>query len=168
MAEHSRRSTPEGCPLLHEFVAMSMDDRWVKRSPATMLETFHWFHGEGFHMIIDDLLRLPTNLRIIVEGFRLLPHLVEPILSASSHAVWLLPSPEFRESTLERRGGRTWGFLAKTSDSERALQNLIERDRMFTDRLRQEIERLKLHAIEVHSAMNEDQTTSSVAEIFGL
>src|SRR5689334_7544747 len=120
MAEHSRRSKPEDCPLLHQFIAMDMDERWVNRSPITMLDTFHWFRGEGFNMIIEDLLRIPTNLRVIVEGFRVLPHLVKPVLSASDHAVWLLPSPEFRQSTIERRGGLRSGFLAKTSNPQRA------------------------------------------------
>ncbi|MBV8830700.1 MAG: hypothetical protein JO108_15850 [Acidobacteriaceae bacterium] len=168
MDEHARRSKPEDSPLLHEFVAMNMDDRWVNRSPAIMLETFHWFRGEGFQMIIDDLLLISEDVRVIVEGFRLLPHLVKPMLSAPSHAVWLLPSPEFRESTVERRGGRTWNFLAKTSDPERALQNLLQRDSMFTDRLRRDTKRLELRAIEVHCAMDEDDSVRSVAEIFDL
>ena len=147
MTEHSRRSEPQDCPLLHQFIAMNMDDRWVNRSPATMLDTFHWFHGEGFDMIIEDLLRIPTSVRVIVEGFRLLPQLVKPVLSASDHAVWLLPSPEFRLAAIGRRGGSACGFLAKTSNPQRALQNLLERDRMFTDRLRQEIKDLELRAI---------------------
>jgi cytidylate kinase len=168
MTEHFRRSKPEGCPLLHEFIAMDMDDRWVNRSPATMLETFHWYRGEAFHMIVDDLLCIPTEVRVVVEGFRLLPHLVKPILPASNHAVWLLPSAEFREATIERRGGRTSGFLAKTSNSERARQNLLERDRMFTDRLRKDVEHLELCAIEVDSAMSERDSANLVAKIFGL
>jgi 2-phosphoglycerate kinase len=168
MAEHSRRSTPEDCPLLREFIAMDMDDRWVNRSPMTMLETFHWFRGEGFPMIIEDLLRIATNVPMIVEGFRLLPHLVKPLLSASDHAVWLLPTSEFREATIERRGGRTSGFLAKTSNPVQALQNLLERDRMFTDRLREEVKRLELPAIEVNTAMTEDDSAKLVAKIFGL
>jgi len=61
MADHARRSTPEDCPFLSEFVAMDMDERWVSRSPETMLETFHWFRGEGFGLIVGDLLRLPGN-----------------------------------------------------------------------------------------------------------
>jgi cytidylate kinase len=167
MAEHSRRSRPEDCPLLHEFIAMDMDDRWVNRSPTTMLDTFHWFRGEGFNMIVEDLLRIPTNLRVIVEGFRILPHFVKPILSSSDHAVWLLPSPEFRQATIERRGGWTSGFLAKTSDPERALQNLLERDRLFTDRLRTDVEDLKLRAILVNAAMTEDDSANLVKRIFG-
>lgn len=167
MAEHSRRSRPEDCPLLHQFIAMNMDDRWVNRSPATMLDTFHWFHGEGFNMIIEDLLRISANVRVIAEGFRLLPRLVKPVLSASDHAVWLLPSPEFRLATIERRGGSASGFLAKTSNPEGALRNLLERDRMFTDRLRQEIEDLGLRAIRVHSDITEEDSANLVAKEFG-
>ena len=40
---------------------MDMDERWVNRSPGTMLETFHWFRGEGFGLIVEDLLRLPAE-----------------------------------------------------------------------------------------------------------
>jgi cytidylate kinase len=167
MAEHACRSKPEGCPLLHQFIAMDMDDRWVKRSPTTMHETFHWFRGEAFDMIIEDLLRIPTDFRVIVEGFRVLPRLVKPLLPSSDHAVWLLPSPEFRQATIERRGGWTSGFLAKTSDPKRALQNLLERDRMFTDRLRKEVADLQLCAIQVDNAMAEDDTANLVAKMFG-
>ena len=103
-----------------------------------------------------------------MEGFRILPHLVKPILSTSDHAVWLLPSPEFRQATIERRGGWTSGFLAKTNNSERALQNLLERDRMFTDRLRKEVEGLELRAIPVSAAMAEDDSVDVVTTIFGL
>src|SRR5438093_847841 len=93
MADHARRSTGEDSPLLHRFMAMDMDERWVNRSPNTMLETFHWFQGEGFNLIIEDLLSLPREPGVIVEGFRLLPRLLEPLLSAPAHAVWLLPTP---------------------------------------------------------------------------
>src|SRR5215217_8028789 len=71
MADHARRSTHEDCPLLHKFLDMEMNERWVNRSPKTMLETFHWFHGEGFNLIIEDLLQFPREPVVIVEGFRL-------------------------------------------------------------------------------------------------
>ena len=103
-----------------------------------------------------------------MEGFRILPHLVKPILSTSDHAVWLLPSPEFRQATIERRGGWRSGFLAKTSNPERALQNLLERDRMFTDRLKKEVDGLELHAIPVNAAMAENDSADLVTRIFGL
>lgn len=62
MSDHARRSTPDDCPFLSEFMAMDMDGRWVRRSPETMLETFPWFRGEGFVQVVEDLLRLPGEV----------------------------------------------------------------------------------------------------------
>lgn len=168
MADHTRRSSPDDCPLLHRFMAMDMDERWVNRSPKTMLETFHWFEGEGFNSIIEDLLRLPREPRVIAEGFRLLPHLVKPLLSVPPRAVWLLPTPDFREAALESRGGYGWGFLARTADPQTALHNLLERDRMFTDIVRKETARLDLNAIDVDTTMTEDELARRVTDLFGL
>jgi 2-phosphoglycerate kinase len=168
MADHARRSTPEDSPLLHSFIAMDMDERWVNRPPKTLLETFHWFQGECFNMIIEDLLGLPREPGIIVEGFRLLPRLIKPLLSKPVHAVWLLPTPAFRQAVIESRGGSAWGFLARTSDPERALRNLLERDLMFTDLLREETARLELPAIDVDTTMTEDELVKRVTEVFGL
>jgi 2-phosphoglycerate kinase len=168
MQDHSKRSTPKCCPFLHEFRTMDMDERWVNRSPEVMLETFHWFRGEGFSMIIEDILRLPNEPGVIVDGFRLLPHLVKPLLAVHSHAVWLLPTPEFRQAVMDSRGGPKWGFLGKTSDPERALQNLLERDAMFTQRLYEEAKGLELKTIEVDTTMAEDDLARRVAEAFGL
>ena len=146
---------------------MDMDERWVNRSPETMLETFHWFRGEGFGLIVEDLLRLPTEPGVIVEGFRLLPGLVKPLLAGPGHAVWLLPTPGFRRAAFESRGS-LWEIAGKTSDPERALRNLLERDRMFTERLKEETERLELHAIEVDTTMTEDGLDEQVTATFGL
>jgi hypothetical protein len=133
-----------------------------------MLETFHWFRGEGFNFIIEDLLRLTREPGVIAEGFRLLPHLVKPLLPVPGRAVWLLPTPDFRRAVFEGRGGSAWGFLARTTDPERALSNLLERDRMFTDALRAETARLGLPAVEVDTSISEEDLAARVAEVFGL
>jgi 2-phosphoglycerate kinase len=167
MPDHARRSTAEDCPFLSEFIAMDMDERWLNRSPETMLETFHWFRGEGFGMIVDDLLRLATEPGVIVEGFRLLPHLVKPLLAVPGHAVWLLPTPEFRRTAFDSRGS-LWKIAGKTTDPERALRNLLERDEMFTERLREQAKTLELHVIEVDTTMTQDDLAERVTEAFGL
>ena len=132
-----------------------------------MLETFHWFNGEGFDLIIKDLARLTRETGIITEGFRLLPHLVKPHLASFDRAVWLLPTPDFREAVFETRGGAAWRFLAQTSEPERALRNLLERDRMFTDQLREEAARLGLHVIEVDVTTTENDLVERVSQLFG-
>lgn len=73
---HTRRMPVETAAYLAEFAAMSMDERWVSRSPREMRDTFHWFHGEGLDLIVEDLLALPADRPVVAEGFRLLPALV--------------------------------------------------------------------------------------------
>jgi 2-phosphoglycerate kinase len=167
MADHGRRITAQDAPFLSEFAAMDMDERWLLRSPRTMLETFHWFRGEGFGLIVEDLLRRPAEPGVIAEGFRLLPCLVQPLLARADHAVWLLPTPGFRRAAFGGRGS-LWKIAGKTSDPERALGNLLERDRMFTDRLGGEAARLGLRVIEVDTPMTEDDLAGRVTEAFGL
>jgi 2-phosphoglycerate kinase len=166
MSDHARRSSPEDSSL-REFAAMDMDERWVNRSPATMLETFHWFRGEGFGLIVEDLLDLPGDPCVIVEGFRLLPRLVKPLLAVPGHGIWLLPTPGFRRAAFDSRGS-LWEIARKTSDPERALFNLLERDRMFTERLSEEAASLELPVIKVDTSMSEDDVTERVTEAFRL
>jgi len=167
MADHGRRSTPVDSPFLAEFAAMDMDQRWVSRSPETMLETFGWFRGEGFGLIVEDLLRLPAGPGVIAEGFRLLPRLVRPLLAGPGRAVWLCPTPGFRRAAFGHRGSLL-KIAGKTSDPDKALHSLLERDRMFTDRLRQEAAGLGLPVIDVDPAVTEDDLAGRVARAFGL
>ncbi len=165
MADHARRSHPEDSPLLAAFKTMDMDERWLNCSPKAMLESFHWFKGEGFNLIIEDLQKLAQRGRVIVEGFRLLPHLVRPHLGRLSQAVWLLPAPEFRVSALESRGG-LWSIAEQTSDPHKALDNLLKRDALFTEQLRKETRELGLPVIEVDSTLSEDALENLVATQF--
>jgi hypothetical protein len=167
MADHGTRISSEDAPYLTAFKAMDMNERWVNRDPVTMLETFHWYRGEGFDLIVEDLLELTGEAGVIAEGFRLLPHLVAPMLAAPGHAVWLLPTPEFRAAAFRDRDPAR-DFTQRTGDPERAQRNLAERDRLFTGRLAEEVRRLGLPAIEVGTTMTEDELARRVAEMLGL
>ena len=167
MPDHGRRIRPGEAPYLAKFAAMDMDQRWVHRSPQAMLETFHWYRGEGFGLIVDDLLRWPAGPGVIAEGFRLLPRLVRPLLAEPRQAVWLLPTPGFRRAAFDSRGS-LWKIANKTSDPERALRNLLERDRLFTERLGAEARHLGLPVIEVDGAVTEADLVARVTDGFGL
>lgn len=167
MPDHASRSTPADAPYLAQFRTMDMDQRWLDRSPKTMLETFHWFRGEGFDLVIEDLLRLPPGTHVVAEGFRLLPNLVHPLLAEPAHAVWLLPTPEFRNAAFERRG-TTWDIPGSTRDPLRARQNLLARDEMFTERLAKQATQLGLSAIRIDATVTEVALADQVARAFGL
>jgi 2-phosphoglycerate kinase len=162
IAEHVRRLNPADAPLLQAFLAMDMDERWANRSPEVMLHTFPWFAGEGFDLIVEDLLALPGAQPILAEGFRLLPRLVAPLLSHRHQAAWLIPTPEFRCTAFDKRGF-TWEIPMKTSNPERALSNLLARDQLFTEKVVKEATALQLRAIEVDDAGSVDELTARVA-----
>lgn len=168
MKAHASRSSRIEHPLLANFLEMDMDDRWVNRSPQRMLETFPWFQGECFEMIVEDLLQLPIDKPILAEGFRLLPNLVKPLLSSPGHAVWLLPTSEFRAYAVEKSGGDRWQFLAKTADPGKARNNLYERDRLFTDCLSADTLRLSLKSVTVDLDVPEDSVLAHVSACLGL
>jgi len=144
-----------------------MDERWVNRSPQTMLDTFQWFRGEGFGLIVEDLQKLPPDQAIVVEGFNLLPELVKPLLSHPSQGLWPIPTPEFRLAAFKSRG-TLWSIAEKTSNPERALSNLLERDRLFTIRLQEVIEKVGVPSINVDNLMAEGDLEDRVATLFGL
>ncbi|WP_093622357.1 hypothetical protein [Actinoplanes philippinensis] len=167
MGDHARRSAPEDTPYLQQFMARDMDERWVTGTPRTMLEEFHWYRGEAFGLIVEDLLALPADRGVIAEGFRLLPELVAPLLADPRHAVWLLPTPAFRRAALESRGG-LWQIAGRTSNPERALRNLLERDGMFTERVDATATGSGLPVIRVDPAMSEDDLAAQVVASLGL
>jgi hypothetical protein len=167
LAAHSDRLPAAEAPLLDRFRRMSMDERWVERDPLTMYRTFPWFHGEGFSLVLDDLRHLPDDRVILAEGFRLLPSLVRPHLTDPRHAVWLLPTPGFRQAAFARRGSAE-AFWLRTGDPDRALANLLERDRIFTDELAAECARLGLGTVDVDGETAAEDVAADLAVRFRL
>jgi hypothetical protein len=167
MADHANRCKPDDCPLLMAFKAMDMDERWLNRPPKLMLETFHWFRGEAFDLIVEDLLAFPAGQGVIVEGFRLLPRLVKPLLDIRGQATWLIPTPAFRLAAFTSRG-TLMDIAGRTSAPDRALENLLRRDGMFTVRVEREAKEAGLSVIHVGGDMTAEDLTSRVAEQFGL
>jgi len=166
-SKYVARADPGATPLLQGFMAMDMDERWVNRPPEVMLETFHGFQGEGFDLVIGDLLALPPDPPVLAEGFSLLPRLVAPLLSRPRQAVWLLPTPEFRRAAFESRGS-TWTIPNKTSDPQRALANLLARDQLFTEELRAQARASRLQTVDVDGNVSVAESVARVGEALGL
>jgi hypothetical protein len=82
-------------------------------------------------------------------------------------AVWLLPTPEFRRAAFDHRA-TLWTIADTTTDPERALRNLLERDRLCTERLAAETTAMGLPAITVDTTMSEDELFDQVTEALGL
>lgn len=164
---HGSMLIPAAAPLLERFRQMSMDERWLLRDPVEMYHTFPWFHGEGFPLLVEDLRALPADQITIVEGFRLLPDLVRPLLLEASSAVWLIPTPTFREAAFAARKPAE-AFWLRTADPQRALKNLIARDEIFTAEIAAAASRNGLVSFHVDGGRNAAATATAIADQFGL
>ena len=69
---------------------------------------------------------------------------------------------------IDGRGGSASGFLTRTTDPDKALRNLLERDRMFTNIVRAETARLNVTAIDVDATMTETDLAKRVTDALGL
>jgi len=159
--DHAKRCAPAECPLAEVFMRMTMNERWADRAPQEMFATFPWFHGEGFRFILEDLIALPRDQRILVEGFRLLPHLVKPVLASPHQGLWLISTPAFRVKAFAARG-TLWKIPNKTSRPEVALANHLARESIFADHVKREADRCGVETIEVDGTRSEDQLFEAV------
>jgi hypothetical protein len=164
---HSFKLSATAAPLLECFRRMSMDERWVQREPGDMYRTFPWFHGEGFDLLIEDLESLPTNTITLAEGFRLLPHLVAPLLPRPTDGVWLIPTPDFRRAVFAERDP-SGAFWRRTTDPQLALANLLARDELFSNSIAADATCHGLVTIAVDGELTVEATVAAVAEQFAL
>jgi shikimate kinase len=144
---HIYRSVPERQPNLIRFMAMTMDERWVLRTPEAMAEhALAAWSEERFPMVLDDLRHLPGSGAVIAEGAGLLPEKVAPLLTDNRSALWLVATPECIRQVRTVRGE---GVSQATSDPKRAFENLVARDVLMTEHIRLDADRLGLHVVSV-------------------
>ena len=164
--EHSAKLTAPAAPLLDQFRRMTMDQRWVLRDPVEMYRTFPWFHGEGFELLIEDLRSRSVDTITVVEGFRLLPDLVRPLVGEHTHALRLIPTPALRQPHSHHVIHRTGSGY--DGDPQRALANLLSRDEIQTAEVAADAQRNGLMTMSVDEQCSIDATVDTIAKQFGL
>ena len=151
-------------PRYRAFLDASLEDRWVHPEPEDLFR-FVW---EGFRhrfpLIVQDLLALPTEPMILVEGFGLTPELVTPVISTKSQAVWLVPTEEFKQASMERRGKPS--FRDHVSDPERATRNVFRRDMMLAERVREQAQARDLTVYEVDGSRPVEEMAALIEHHF--
>src|SRR5690349_6940994 len=72
---HTRRTDPARHPALASYSILSPDQLWVEPEPEAIVERFVAASHERLELVIEDLLALPADAPILVEGPHLLPSL---------------------------------------------------------------------------------------------
>ena len=129
--------------------------------------TFPWFAGDGFDLLLAEL---PAARPLIVEGFRLLPSLVAPLLGWRRAGGLAAPDAGAARQGLRGSGG---GRVGRSGSGRRIRAG---RSRTCSsgigcsrDRLRAECEGLGLPAIEVDGSASVPRSLAGrVEEVLGL
>jgi 2-phosphoglycerate kinase len=163
---HTPRVRPGRHPELAAFIAMSMDERWLLRSPEKMARNAIGGWAERFEFVLDDLLALPTSPPIVAEGIGLLPECVADVAAAEC-AVFLVHTPAFLRGARDARQGMT-SMTRLTSDPERSLARLVRRNELLANHIREGALRHGMPVIEVDERLSLERAVAMVEEQFGL
>jgi hypothetical protein len=117
-------------------------------------------------MTVEDLLVLPTDPPVLVEGPGLFPECVAPLLTDRRRAIWLLPTEGFKRASPARRDKPS--IRHETSDPERATTNWLARDLLLGEHIRREAERRGLPLLEVDGTRSVEETADLLQAHFGL
>ena len=131
------RADPAQHPAMFAEMAKSVEARWITPTPEELFAGILTTNDERFPMILSDLRVMPAHPPILVEGPRLFPHLVAPLLTRPQQAIWLLPTDDFVWASQARRDKPP--MRHGTSDPERFRTNFLRRDALLAAYIRHEV-----------------------------
>lgn len=158
---------PGGVPV--GWNELSMDQRWVHPSPRELAEREITNWTARFRLVVEDIRALPDARPIVAEGPALFPWCVAPLVRSARQAIFLLPTPEFREGVLRRRyrdnpaGRRPDGM---TSDPERARRNIASRDALLNERISASCDELALRWASIDGSLDLDDSLALLEDHF--
>ncbi len=144
---HNEQVTPEKQPVFYRVMRLPPEELWMRPVEQQTAEELA-IYREEFPLILADLLAMPKDRPVLVEGAALLPECVAPLIDTPRRAIWVVPTAEFQ---WEHYSQREWaqGYVRDTSDPRKAFQNWMQRDIQFARFVRGDAEQRGLRAIVV-------------------
>ncbi|HEX9267695.1 MAG TPA: hypothetical protein VF965_09445 [Candidatus Limnocylindria bacterium] len=140
------------------------DQRWLDVTPSELLERSIAAWDEGFPLVVDDILALPTTRTIIADGPGAFPWLVAPLITDHRQAIFLVGTPEVRQRILAGRGP---GSAEETTDPLRARANLHERDLRLGVAIGESCTGLGLRCVQIDGSLDLDASLTLLEDHFG-
>mgnify|MGYP001825371936 CR=1 FL=1 len=146
------------------FLAASPDENWVRPEPADLLRFTLQAFQDRFPLVVEDLLALPGEPMLVAEGHGLTPELISPVLSSERQAIWLVPTEEFKWASMKRRNKPS--FRERTSDPERATENVFVRDMLLAERVKAQALSRGLRVVEIEGSRSADEMATLIERHF--
>ncbi len=158
------RADPQLHPTIYSNLGRSVDEQWVYTTPEALFTGTLVTNEERFPMIVEDLLKMPSQPPILVEGPRLFPALIAPLLNHPGQAIWLLPTADFVRGSQERRDKPVNRF--RSSDPDRYRSNFLERERLLREHICAEVKGRDLPWIEIDGRRTPEMIADEVQSHF--
>lgn len=149
---------------MYRELGKTIDETWVYTTPEALFRDVLTTNDERFPMICEDLQAMPKWPNILVEGPRLFPKLVQPLLSDIHQAIWLLPTEKFALESAAKRDKPQ--LRIRSSDPIRFQSNFFGREALLRDYLRQEVMSRGLPYVEVDGSDSVDEVARRVEAYF--
>jgi len=160
-----QQHAPEQFPASDAFFQMSMDERWLLRTPTRMAEHTIAIWTERFRLVLADLETTPPDRGVIIEGSGFFPDCVSRVVSSSHRGIWLVPTQEFVRRV---RLTRSPAGMSGTSEPMQALENLIERDILLAEHVVDEANRWGFNVIQIDGSQSIAEIAAQAEVYFGL
>jgi hypothetical protein len=145
------------------------NERWLGPSPTDLLERSVASWEEDFARAIEDLLALPSNRTVIVDGPGALPWVVAPLIRDRRQAIFLIPTRECWQAVFDRRwrdGPADGRFGHDTKDPAVATRQLRERDFGLAGRIAASCEELDLRCVVINGSLDLDDSVTLLEDHF--
>jgi hypothetical protein len=130
------------------------DEQWLGSTPVEQAAEFEAVARRRWPLVLSDVASLPSRPPVVVEGPQVLPDLVPD----DDAAVFLVATAQFQRSVLERRP------LPSTGDPRRALDNRMEKDRLFAERIVQLARRRGFPVVTIDGSRSLDQVVAALEQ----
>jgi hypothetical protein len=146
---------------------MSDEERWL-RSAEVQAQHVYQMWAEQNSYRLHDLLSLPTEKRIVAEGYGFLPTVVAPLIKSHRQAIWLVPTEAFKAKTFKARvlEGAKGSYRHRVKNPEKALALHRQRDMLITERVKKEATAHNLRLLTIDGSDSLEEVFTIVEDHF--
>ncbi|HPJ90245.1 MAG TPA: hypothetical protein PLO84_14100, partial [Thermotogota bacterium] len=165
-SEHLKRIIPEKHPLLCKWQNPNWNELWMRPVEIQVGEEFQ-IYRERFEMIMDDLLSLPEDHGIIVEGAALIPDLMQEYKVPTDRLIYMIPTKDFQVKKYSEREFIKY-ILAECNEPDTAFKNWMERDHQFGQIVTAQAKVYGYKILSIDGSTSIENTISSIKRHFFL
>ena len=168
--DHFKRANPQDHPAICEWLYLRKEAtraEILERSVDDLVTLLIGAFREDFALTQEDLLKEKLASGTVVEGLRLLPDIIAPLLERSNLAAWLVLSPDLHRTLIEARSAKS-AHRETTVEAARLREHLSQTFIGLGGRLTEMAAERGTEVIEIRTMEELREVPDTLARIWGL